>query len=120
MFVPRSLAVAFARYILLCLAGLFLLWALVAGARWAMRFQESVTLPSGMQLSRAFDWSRYGRWDLYARDGKNRLSRDVEFVCFNDRYVFVYSKEREFTGLYDAEADGGGGLTPRRPWRSAG
>lgn len=61
-----------------------------------------------MQLSREFDWSRYGRWDLFARDGKSRLSRDVEFVCFNDRYVFVYSKEREFTGLYDAEADGGG------------
>jgi hypothetical protein len=87
------------------LAGLILLWALVAGARWAMSFQESVTLPSGMQLGREFDWNRYGRWDLFATNGRTRLARDVEFVCFNDRYVFVHSKNREYTGLYDAEAD---------------
>lgn len=70
-----------------------------------MSFQESVTLPSGMQLSREFDWNRFGRWDLFATNGRTRLARDVEFVCFNDRYVFVHAKNREYTGLYDAEAD---------------
>lgn len=70
-----------------------------------MSFQESVTLPSGLQLSREFDWNRYGRWDLFAENGRTRLARDVEFVCFNDRYVFVQSYDRGFTGLYDAETD---------------
>ncbi|MGM0584741.1 MAG: hypothetical protein ACQEUZ_08820 [Pseudomonadota bacterium] len=94
-----------ARYTLFGLTGLFLLWALVAGARWAMSFQQSVILPNGMQLGREFDWNRYGRWDLFTTNGRTRLARDVEFVCFNDRYVFVHSKNREYTGLYDAEAD---------------
>ena len=102
---PRSLAGTFARYALLGLAGLLLVWALVAGARWAMSFQESVTLPNGMQLGREFDWNRYGRWDLFATNGQTRLARDLESVCFNDRYVFVQSYERKSTGLYDAETD---------------
>lgn len=101
----RSSPGILAKYILFCLIGLFLLWALVAGTRWAISFHESVTLPSGMQLGREFDWNRYGRWDLFATNGKSWLARDVEFVCFNDRYVFVHSKNREYTGLYDAEAD---------------
>lgn len=101
---PRSLTGTLARYALLGLAGLVVLWALVAGARWAMSFQESVTLPSGMQLGREFDWDRYGRWDLFATDGRTRLARDVEFLCFNDRYVFVQSYDRAFTGLYEAES----------------
>ncbi|WP_212523384.1 hypothetical protein [Actibacterium sp. MT2.3-13A] len=84
---------------------MILLWALVAGARWATSFQESVTLPSGMQLGREFDWNRYGRWDLFATNGRTRLARDVEFVCFNDRYAFVKSYDRGSTGLYDAETD---------------
>lgn len=102
---PRSLAGKFARYTLLGLAGLILLWAFVAGTRWAMSHQQSVTLPSRMLLSREFDWNRHGRWDLFATNGRARLARDVEFVCFNDRYVFVRSYDRAFTGLYDAETD---------------
>ena len=86
-------------------AGLILLWALVAGARRVMSFQGSVTLPNGMQFGREFDWNRHGRWDLFAENGRTRLARDVEFVCFNDRYVFVQSYDRGFTGLYDAETD---------------
>lgn len=70
-----------------------------------MSFQQSVILPNGMQLGREFDWNRYGRWDLFTTNGRTRLAREVEFVCFNDRYVFVHSKNREYTGLYDAEAD---------------
>jgi len=102
---PRSLAGALARYTLLGLAGLILLWVLVAGAQWAMSFQQTVILPNGMQLGREFDWNRYGRWDLFATNGRARLARDVEFVCFNDRYVFVRSRDRAFNGLYDAETD---------------
>src|SRR5690606_28184938 len=79
---------------------------LAAGGRWAMSFQESVTLPNGMQLGREFDWNRNGRWDLFATNGQTRLARDVESACFNDRYVFVQSYERKSTGLYDAEIDG--------------
>jgi len=101
----RSLGGALARYALLGLTGLILVWALVVGAGWVTGFRQSVTLPSGMQLSREFDWNRYGRWDLFATNGRTRLARDVEFVCFNDRYVFVRSYERAFTGLYDAETD---------------
>lgn len=102
---PLSIAGTFARYSLLGLAGLPLLWALVAGGRWAMSFHESVTLPNGMQLGREFDWNRYGRWDLFAENGRARLARDLEFVCFNDRYVFVQSYDGSFTGLYDAVTD---------------
>ncbi|MFD1344555.1 hypothetical protein [Litorisediminicola beolgyonensis] len=96
---------AFARYTLLGLAGLLLFWALVAGERWAMSFHKSVTLPNGMELGREFDWNRYGRWDLFAENGRTLLARDVEVVCFNDRYVLVQSYDRGFTGLYDAGTD---------------
>lgn len=71
-----------------------------------MSFQVSVTLPSGMHLGREFDWNRYARWDLFATNGRIRLARDVELICFNDRYVFVQSYVHAFTGLYDAKTDG--------------
>ncbi len=86
--------------------GLFSLWALVAGARWATGFQDSVALPNGMQLVREFDWSRHGRWTLLATDGKRALVRTVEFNCFNDRYIFVRSYDGAMDGLYDAKTDG--------------
>ena len=101
----RSFTGTLAQYALLGLAVLILFWALLAGARWATRFQDSVTLPSGMQLGREFDWNRSGRWDLFATNGTTRLAREVEFICFNDRYIFVKSYNRPFTGLYDAETD---------------
>ena len=70
-----------------------------------MSFQETVTLPNRMVFAREFDWNRYGRWDLFATDGKTRLARGVESICFNDRYVWVSSYKTEGTGLYDAETD---------------
>lgn len=85
------------------LTALILIWALVAGTRWAMILRDSVTLPNGMVFSREFDWSRYGRWDLFATDGRTRLARDVGLACFNDRYLFVKSYDNEFTGLYDVQ-----------------
>ena len=76
-----------------------------AGADGLTRFQDSVTLPSGMVLRREFNWTLSGRWDLFASDGRTRLARDIEFVCFNDRYVYVQARERGYEGLYDAESD---------------
>ena len=66
--------------------------------------QRSVTLPSGMVLARASDWTLSGRDDLLAADGRTPVARDVETVCFNDLYVWVRSREADSTGLYDAAA----------------
>ena len=40
-----------------------------------------------MILKRELDFSKYGRDDLFAADGRTVLARDIESVCFNDRYV---------------------------------
>lgn len=78
---------------------------LIAFGGWLMRFSDSVALPNGMILKREFDLSRMERDDLFASDGRTALARDVEFVCFNDRYVKVYSYDRKYSGLYDGETD---------------
>lgn len=84
------------------LAGSVLLVALVG---WLMRFSDSVTLPNGMILKREFDLSKTERDDLFASDGRTALARDVEFVCFNDRYVKIYSYDRKYSGIYDGATD---------------
>ena len=71
--------------------------------RW---YAASVTLPNGMVLMRSFDWQWYYRSDLFAADRRRLLARAVEGVCFNDRYVWVYSYDRGFSGLYDAKTGG--------------
>ena len=63
-------------------------------------------LPNGMALESEFNWALSGRVDLFATDGRTRLALNVEFVCFNDRYVYVQSYERAFSSLYDADIDG--------------
>jgi hypothetical protein len=78
--------------------------ALIAAARWIERMQASVTLPNALVLARAFDWTLLGRDDLLAADGRTLLARDVETVCFDDRYVWVRSRNADHTGLYDAAA----------------
>ena len=70
------------------------------------RFDDVVVLPNRMVLQREFNWTLAGRDDLFAADGRARLARDVDMVCFDDRCVYVWSFERDFTGLYDAETDG--------------
>jgi hypothetical protein len=57
-----------------------------------------------MLLKRSFDFSRYGRDDMFAADGRAVLAQDIEYVCFNDRYVWAYSYVQEQTGLYDSKA----------------
>jgi hypothetical protein len=65
---------------------------------------DRVILPSGLIIMRAFEPSQQGAAaDLFAKDGETRLARDLEFVCFNDRYVWVNSYDRRESGLFDAE-----------------
>lgn len=73
---------------------------------WGMRFLDAVTLPNGLVLQRAFDGSRFGRWDLYTPDREQQLARDVEFLCFNDLYVYAQAKAPGFSGLFDADTRG--------------
>lgn len=93
------------RYAVIGLTTLICLWAVVATARWITLLRDSLALPNGMILKREFDFTRYGRDDLFSTDGKTRLARDVDFICFNDRYVWVDSYDRGESGLYDAKAD---------------
>lgn len=71
----------------------------VSTAFWLTRYNDSVTLPNGMILRREFDFQWTERGDLYAADGGTLLARDVEFVCFDDRYV-------QAGRLFDAETGG--------------
>ena len=70
------------------------------------RFTDSVTLPNGMILKREFDFSKRERDDMFASDGRTVLARDIEGVCFNDRYVLVNAYTREQGGLFDRMTDG--------------
>jgi hypothetical protein len=74
---------------------------LIGFARWLTRFDDSVTLPNGMILKRELDLLNTERDDMFASDGRTRLARDIEFVCFNDRYVRVSAYDRASSGLYD-------------------
>ncbi len=69
------------------------------------RFTDSVTLPNGMILKREFDFSKRERHDMFASDGRRVLSRDIEGVCFNDRYVRVITYTRGQGGLFDRMTD---------------
>ncbi len=84
---------------------LLLLIALIAARRWVTLFDDSVTLPNGLVLKTQFDFSTYGRDDLFSADVRRLLARDIEFTCFNDRYMEVTSYERGQRGLYDALAE---------------
>lgn len=59
-----------------------------------------------MVLKRTFDVTRLGRNDMFAADGRTRLARGVELVCFNDRYVLVHAYERSQSGLFDSKLGG--------------
>lgn len=83
----------------------FFILAVAATTHWAQQFRDSVVLPSGLILKRSFDFTRNGRNDLLSYNGKLKIARDVEFVCFNDRYIWVWSFRPEDTGLYDAETN---------------
>lgn len=94
------------RWLLIGLAGLGLLWTLFAAAHNFTSAPRSVTLPNGMMFKRDFGWAGARRADLLATDGRTVLARDVEFACFNDRYVHVLSYQRASSGLYDGTING--------------
>ncbi|MCA3458024.1 MAG: hypothetical protein IOC92_07450 [Rhodobacter sp.] len=66
---------------------------------------DKVVLPNGMIIKRGVDPAQPYSGDLFTKDGATRLARDLEGICFNDRYVWVYSYDRSQSGLFDAEKD---------------
>ncbi len=87
------------------LLGAIVILAVLILIGYMNRFTDSVTLPNGMILKREFDFSRFGRNDMFASDGRRVLARDIEGVCFNDRYVLVAAYTREQGGLFDRMTD---------------
>ncbi|MFO1089567.1 MAG: hypothetical protein U1E46_08290 [Hyphomicrobiales bacterium] len=67
--------------------------------REMLSFRDSSTLPNGTILKREYDYDLWSRHDLFARDGKTLLVRNVDVVCFDDRYVLAYGNGG--SGTYD-------------------
>lgn len=84
---------------LACLTGLLVF---LAGGR---QTHDRVVLPNGLIIIRVVNPAQLSSADLFAKDGATRLARELEFVCFNDRYVWVYSYDRSQSGLFDAVMD---------------
>lgn len=80
---------------------LIALWLALATPIFLRKFRDSVTLPNGMVVRREFDFSRMGRDDLFAADGRTRLVRDVDMICFDDRYVFALAFAEGQGGFFD-------------------
>lgn len=78
----------------------------VATGSWLTRYNDSVMLPNGFTLKREFEFWFKDRDDMYIADGRTLLARDVEFICFNDRFVQATSRELGQGGLFDAETQG--------------
>lgn len=66
---------------------------------------DRVVLPNGMLIMRGVDPAQPGSADLFTKDGATRLAHNLEGICFNDRYVWVYSYDRSQSGLFDAVID---------------
>lgn len=86
---------------------LIFLWVVLFTRKAILYYDTSVTLPNGMILKREFDLSKYRRDDLFAAGGRRLLARDVESVCFNDRYVQADG------GLFDGQTNE---LISREDW----
>ncbi|WP_449045454.1 hypothetical protein [Paracoccus versutus] len=94
----------FGRYLLLLPVFLFLLWALVAGVQWVRHAPKSVTLPNGMMFKLEYYFPG-APIALFATDGRKILAREIEFVCFDDRYVSITSYKLGDSGIYDAQTN---------------
>lgn len=81
---------------------LFLLWALAAGVQGVRNAPKSVTLPNGMMFKLEYYFPG-APIALLATDGRKILAREIEFVCFGDRYVSISSYKPGNTGIYDAQ-----------------
>lgn len=94
------------RWPLFVVAGLVLLWMLLAGTNWTAKTSRVVELPNGMMFRRAPGWTLSPRFGLFAADGRSLLAPEVELTCFDDRYVKVHAYRRAHSGLYDGETGG--------------
>ena len=65
-----------------------------------------VTLPNGFILSEIRPWFSEKHDDLLTADGRKTLSTDIEFVCFDDRFVQVSPRTRGQGGLFDKVVQG--------------
>lgn len=68
-------------------------------------FNDSYVLPNKMVVKRVFDFTLTGRTDLFASDGYTRLAEDMEFICFNDRYIKVFTMSPDGGGVFDGETN---------------
>lgn len=66
-------------------------------------FNDSYVLPNKMVVKRVFDFTLSGRPDLFAADGHTLLARDLDMMCFNDRYIEVFAETGG--GLIDGETN---------------
>jgi len=85
--------------------GLACLAALLVFLAVERQTHDRVVLPNGMLIMRGVDPAQPGSADLFTKDGATRLARNLEGICFNDRYVIVYSYDRSQSGLFDAVVD---------------
>lgn len=83
------------------MVAVFCLWFALATPTCLSQFTDHATLPNGMVLKREFNFTRYGRDAMFASDRRTPLAREIEAICFNDRFVKVLSCQRTYSGLYD-------------------
>lgn len=63
---------------------------------------RQVTLPNGFILSQIRPWFDAQHDDLLTSEGKSTLSTDIEGVCFDDRFVYIWPRTRGQGGLFDS------------------
>lgn len=61
-------------------------------------------LPNGSIIFRSFEIRQVrAEPELYAKDGKTLLAKNIEFICFNDHYVEARSYDRGGGGIFGAQ-----------------
>ena len=61
-------------------------------------------MPNGSVIYRPFETRQFrGEYSLYAKDGKNLLAKNIEFICFNDNYVEVISYDQGGGSIFGAQ-----------------
>lgn len=87
-----------------------------------MRLTDFVELPNRAVLVRTFEWGRWTRVDLARSPFGERLARDIDYLCFDDRAIQGYTLTGGgFVWLGgDAPVVGGGDATFFDVWRESG
>lgn len=71
-----------------------LLIALVARIAW-LKIPSQTVLPNGFIIQ--------GRSTVLSADGRTTLSDDADFICFDDRFIFIHPGSYGRSGLFDAQ-----------------